>query len=184
VSTMPDVVTHRYDPLCGACLNLCSLPDDEALRVVETLRGTSRPTLKPDYLVRRRAAEEWLMREAASALQRPLRESPVYFFLGDFSYFADPSRPAALVLPLASLPSDGITFTLGDSMRVAEQSGRKVWKLEEIAALFARGEPVGDFGLSDQSGYQSQFIEMQVWERTSVLSQLPQRQEPESAESN
>jgi len=177
---MPEVVTHRYDPVHGACLNLCSLPDDEAMQVLESLRGKSRPNLKPDYLERRRAAEDWLLQAASCALKRPLGEKPVYFFLGDFSYCADPSRPAALVLPLSSLPTNSITFTLGDSMHVAEQPGRKVWKLEEIDELFGRSESVEGFGLSDRSGCQSQFIEMQVWERTSVLAQLPQPQASES----
>ena len=46
VITMPDVVTHRYDPTVGVCPNICSLPDFEALRVLDQLRRKCRPTLK------------------------------------------------------------------------------------------------------------------------------------------
>jgi hypothetical protein len=51
---MPDVVTHLYDPAIGVCPNICSLNDFEALRVLDQLRRKFRPTLKPNYLARRR----------------------------------------------------------------------------------------------------------------------------------
>jgi len=118
---MPAVVTYRYDPAIGACLNICSLPDIEALKVLERLRHQSRPKLKPNYLYRRRTTEKWLSNAASKALGRRFEKPPRYFFLGDFSYGTDPSRPAALMVPLSTLPAQAISFTLGDSMTVAEQ---------------------------------------------------------------
>ena len=165
MAEMPEVVTHRYDPARGACLNVCSLSDLEASHVLERLRRESRPTLKADYLARRHATEAWLAEAASEALGRIIGRRPVYFFLGDFSYLVDPSRPAALVVPLANLQGDAITFTLGDSMSVAEESGRRVYTLQEIVRLFEEDKRMAGFGFSDREGFQARFIEVQVWER-------------------
>jgi hypothetical protein len=165
---MPDVVTHRYHPAVGAWPGLCSLADDEASRVLDGLRRRFRPHLKPDYLARRRSTEQWLRKAASQLLRRRFTEAPGYAFLGDFSHAADPSRPAALLLPLAALPPDAITFTLGDSMSVAEQPGRRVYSLDELAALFASGGALAGFAVSDRDGVQHRFIEVQVWLRSAL----------------
>ena len=160
---MPDVATHRYDPAIGLCPNICSLPDLEALRVLDQLRRTLRPTLNPNYLARRRSTEQWLLEASSVVLGRRVDERPGYFFLGDFSHVADPSRPAAFIVPLSTLPMDAITFTLGDSMSVVEQERRRVYCLDDVVALFAAGDAVAGFGLSDRHGFQDRFIEVQVW---------------------
>jgi hypothetical protein len=164
----PEVVTHRYDPARGMCLNICALTDFEASRVLDQSRQVSRPKLKPDYLARRRKTEEWLSKTAREALGRALERLPVYFFLGDFSYFADLSGPAALVVPLATLPADTTTFTLGDSMSVAEHPMGRVYKLEAIVEMFERGDRPRGFGLSDKLGFQTRFVEVQVWDSSSL----------------
>jgi hypothetical protein len=162
---MPSVVTHRYDPAIGVSPGLCRLSDREALRVLEDLRHNGRPNLRPSYLVRRRATEEWLSAAANHLLGRLAEPCPAYFFLGDFRHAADPSRPAALLLPLRALPRDAITFTLGDSMGVAGQAGRRLYSLNEMAALFAQPEALAGFGFSDRYQVQDRFIEVQVWSR-------------------
>ena len=168
MTAMPGVITHRYDPARGACLNVCSLPDLEASRILDCLRRESRPTLKANYLARRRYTEEWLAQAASKVLGRAIQQRPAYFFLGDFSYIVDLSRPAALVIPLSSLAPEAMTFTLGDSMTVLEEPGRRVYKLREMVALFHHREAVTGFGLSDKAGFQTRFVEVQVWDRSSV----------------
>lgn len=169
---IPDLVTHRYHPYRGPCRNLCSLSDDEASQILDCLRRDSLPTLKPDYLIQRRMTEKWLASEASRVFGRSVLQPPVYFFLGDFSWFPDLSRPSSLVIPLASLSADAITFTLGDSMTVARQSSRKAYKFAEIAALFDEGEAIAEFGFSDRSGFQSHFIEVQLWDSSSLFSYM------------
>jgi hypothetical protein len=93
---MPDVVTHRYDPAIGMCPNICSLPGVEAARVLDKLRRGLRPTLRCDYLTRRRVTENWLSDAAAKVLGHRIADRPGYFFLGDFSHAKDLSRPSAL----------------------------------------------------------------------------------------
>jgi hypothetical protein len=164
VIAMPEVVTHRYDASVGICPNICSLPDLEASKVLDQLRGTSRPTLKPGYLARRRLTEQWLAKAATSLLNRSFEHVQGYFFLGDFSYGPDPSRPATLVVPLSALPVDAITFTLGDSMTVVEQASRRLYSFDEVCDLFRKGKPVANFAFSDKDGIQKRFIEVQLWE--------------------
>ncbi len=161
---MPEVVTHRYHADSGACRNLCVLPDDEALQVIDRLRREHRRTLKSDYLARRRAAERWLADAATEILGQRFPMGPAYFFLGDFSHFTDDlSRPASLVIPLASLPKSSMTFTLGDSMTVAAERTRRVYTYDDMVTLFAEDGVMAEFGLSDRCGLQRRFIEMQLW---------------------
>lgn len=165
---MPDVVTHRYDPVRGACLNLCTLPDEQASRVLDRLRRDSRPGLKLDYLQQRRATEKWLCAAATAVLGGSCDAPPAYFFLGDFSYGVDRSRPAALVIRLASLPAGSMTFTLGDSMTVARETEPRVYRLEDIAQLFTAREVLAQFEVCDRERIQERFVEMQLWDRRAI----------------
>lgn len=181
---MPAVVTHRYDPIRGACLNLCSLPDSEASLVLDRLRRESRPALKPNYLARRRATEVWLFEDASRVLGRALLQHPAYFFLGDFSYCHDASRPAALVFPLENLPADSITFTLGDSMSIGQDPRCRLYTLAEMVGLFADGADFSGFGFTDEPGYQARFVEVQVWDTSAIAPFTSQARVLSPEESN
>jgi len=166
---MPALMTHRYDPVVGSCRNVCSLPYDQALRVIDQLRRCLRPRLKPDYLEARLTTEDWLIRDAGKALDRDLNHRPVYFFLGDFSWFADPSRPATLLIALEDVEPDSMTFTLGDSMTIARKPDRRVYTLEEMIRSFIDAAPLAGFGFCDTGGPQAQFVEVQVWDKSAVI---------------
>jgi|SRR5579862_1351483 len=162
---IPDVVTHRYDPAVGICPNLCSLPDPEAERILGKLREEFRPTLKPHYLSRRRDTELWLSQAASALFGQPLC-LPGYFFLGDFSYMQDRSRPAALVIPLSVLPVQATTFALGDSMTIAAQPDRRLYGLSEISGVLAAVDQLTGGVFTDRAGPRSRFVEIQVWDRS------------------
>jgi hypothetical protein len=162
---MPDVVTHHYDPKVGACLNICGLTDDHALQVLNSLQRL-RPTLNSGYLARRRSTELWLAQAASQVLTRRVDDAPAYFFLGDFSHALEQARPASLLVPLSTLPSDAITFTLGDSMSLRGLTERKVYTLAEMVNMFASHTVVEAFGLSNRDGFQERFIEVQLWDRS------------------
>jgi hypothetical protein len=138
------------------------LQGTEASRVLDRLRARLRPRFKLDYLNRRLETERWLAEAASQALGSAFQPRPSYFFLGDFSHAADQSRPAALIIPLSKLPSDAITFTLGDSMSVAEQAHRRVYRLEEMVSLF-RTDVMAGYGFSDADRLQTRFVEVQWW---------------------
>ena len=115
--------------------------------------------------MRRRATEEWLFEAARNALSRTLEKHSTYFFLGDFSYFGDASRPVEIVIPLSSLPLEAMTFTLGDSTTVVEGPGRRIYDFRETAELFRSDDAVAPFSLSNRGGFQAHFIEVQLWDK-------------------
>ena len=162
---IPKVVTHRYDPTVGICANICSLPDLDASRVLRDLRERFRPTLKPDYLSRRKETELWLAENASNLLSRPVR-LPGYFFLGDFSFGIDQSRPSSLLLRLSRLPALATTFTLGDSMTIVAQSNRRLYPLSELTTVLAGHGVMSKVRFTDRSGFQKRFVEIQVWDRS------------------
>lgn len=160
---LPTVVTHIYDPVRGPFRNLCDLPDAEAERILDELRAAGRPTLRPGYLAKRRRAEAWLLAERCRRFGPPRLRHPLYFFLGDRADGLDPSRPAALVLPLAAFEPRMLTFTCPDSLACGPQS--EVMTLEEVAVLVRR------IGLPRAFG---DFMEMQLWDERPLAPYRPQ----------
>ncbi|WP_420100675.1 hypothetical protein [Bosea sp. (in: a-proteobacteria)] len=173
---LPAVVTHNFDPERGAFRNLCSLSDDAAQSVLASIANAGHRSIRPNYLARRRATEAWLLSERTRKLGVPKRQHPIYFFLGDMSDGADPSRLRSCVLPLASLPPDSITFTYPDSMTsyligfrddlAAERLPHhgKLFTLAEIVELIAQeGLPVTRWKSEPQRRH-DRFIEMQLWD--------------------
>ena len=116
MSTMPGIVTHYYDPLYGPFGNICTLPDAQAQRVLDSIALSGRRLVRENYLRRRRTTEAWLLSERQRKMGAPVIEHPIYFFLGDMADGLDPSRPESIRLPLAALPADMLTFTFPDSM--------------------------------------------------------------------
>ncbi len=147
----PTVITHTYHPARGALRNVCALPDDEAERVLDAIRASGTARLRPTYLAKRRATEAWLIGERIRLLGPTPLARPLYFFLGDFADGLDPSRPCALVLPLAAFAPEILTFTLADSMEAIEDAGPVLTLAEVTAHVAAHGLP-------------DRFIEVQVWD--------------------
>ena len=116
MTSLPAVITHNYDPARGAARNIRDLPPAEAERIVDEIRASGQRPIKANYLPRRRATEDWLIAERRRKLGETPLQRPVYVFLGDFADGRDPSRPAALVMPLAAFRLQTLTFTCPDSM--------------------------------------------------------------------
>jgi len=170
----PTVITHNYHPDRGPLRNICDLPDEAAERILDNIRAAGTARLRASYLRKRRVTEAWLIAERTRRLGPPRLPRPLYFFLGDFADGLDPSRPQSVVLPLAALAPEMLTFTYPDSMAsfsLARRDGHaadrkphhgRVFILEEIRAL------VADEGLPDPRGDArfDRFIEVQVWDDT------------------
>jgi hypothetical protein len=169
-SGTPAVVTHLYDPQRGPFRNICDLCDEEAERLLDEIRNAGRPSLKPDYLTRRRKTEAWLLAERCRKQGRPYLDHPVYFFLGDRSDWRDASRPASIVLPLKLFPEGTLTFTFPDSMaslplsleekHLGDRKGYhgKVFTLAEIRTVIA------DIGMPCGRARYDTFVEAQAWD--------------------
>lgn len=176
MQSIPGVVTHNYHPDRGALRNLCGLPRDEAAAVLAAINALRLVPLKADYLERRLTTERWLYAERKRKLGKTRLDHPIYCFLGDFADGLDPSRPESLVIPLAALPPETLTFTYPDSMaslalatKAAHAAERmpyhgQVFTLDEIRDVIA------EHGMPDQRGkmavpkFNDRFIEVQVWD--------------------
>jgi hypothetical protein len=176
MSSLPAVITHRYHPSRGIGGNVCDLPEAEAERILQSLRAMGRG-LRPDYLRKRLRVEDWLISAKNEKLGPTPLLRPVYFFLGDFTAAEDPSRPAALVMPLAAFPPDCLTFTYADSMTShqlgiididhlarAESHHGRVFTRTEIAEVIATlGLPQDQWRIN-AGAWRDLFIEVQVWD--------------------
>lgn len=174
--SLPDVITHNYDPDRGAFRNICDLPEGEAEAILSEIRNTVRSSLKQSYLSRRLRTERWLYAERTRKCGKPYLKHPIYFFLGDFADGRDPARPESLVLPLASLPPEVLTFTYPDSMaslplatKAMHSDDRKpyhgqVFTLAEIKAVIAQFGMPPRHGVTATPKVYDRFIEVQVWD--------------------
>ncbi|WP_422366068.1 hypothetical protein [Pelagibius sp.] len=174
--SLPDVITHNYDPDRGAFRNICNLPPWEAETILSEIRNTTQSSPKENYLRRRLRTERWLYAERTRKCGKPYLKHPIYFFLGDFADGRDPARPESLVLPLASLPPEVLTFTYPDSMaslplatEAMHSDDRKpyhgqVFTLAEIKAVVAQFGVPSSHGLTAAPDVYDRFIEVQVWD--------------------
>ena len=174
--SLPDVITHNYDPARGALRNLCTLPPDKAEAILVAIRASGLSRIKADYLERRFRTEDWLLRERTGKLGRPHLKHPIYFFLGDFADGLDPSRPESLVIPLSVLPPETLTFTYPDSMASLPLATKdvhlpdrkpyhgQVFTLREIEDVIARFGMPGHQGQTAPLKTHDRFIEVQVWD--------------------
>jgi hypothetical protein len=184
---LPGVVTHNYHPVRGPFRNICELPRSEADRVLREIAATGDRTIKPDYLERRFATEEWLQSEKQRKLGPTRLMRPIYFFLGDFADGQDVSRPLSIIMPLAEFAPDSITFTYPDSMAsvaIAERDVHighrrdyhgQVFTLHEIKDVIARHGMPADRWKTEPSMQYDKFVEMQVWDDRPINQYLDRR---------
>ena len=176
MSAMPEIVTHNYDLLRGPFRNICTLPDAQAQRILDTIALSGKRFIRENYLQRRRKTEAWLLSERQRKMGSPAIGHPIYFFLGDMADGLDPSRPESIVLPLAALPADMLTFTFPDSMASLPLSlydehasdrmsyHGQVFTLEEIRQVIAEFGMPGEGSQSDRTAKYDRFIEVQLWD--------------------
>lgn len=183
---LSDIVTHNFHPAFGPCRNICDLDDDAAERIFERIRQAGGRALKPGYLKRRRATEDWLVRERRRKLGAPALARPIYFFLGDFADGMDPSRPASLQMRLRDFPPDALTFTFPDSMAslalansgtslVAEPYCGQVFTFSEMLRAIPTTNLRRYLDSRDPARGFGRFVEMQVWDDAPIRRHLEGR---------
>jgi hypothetical protein len=161
MSVLPNTITHYFDPRNPIGLNICELDLLEAEKVLNRIRQSGSRFLRDNYLGRRHDVENWLLSAKSAKLGRTPLRRPIYFFLGDFPDGGDPSRPAALKLPMSLFSGSSLTFTVGDSMSVflksklSKDSGLPAILDMKEAAVYLRQN-----GLPQRP----EFVEVQVWD--------------------
>ena len=190
MAVIPDVITHNYDPARGCLRNLCDLPPKDAERVLDDIRASGKRSIKPSYLQRRLRTEAWLIEQRTGKLGYTPLARPVYFFLGDFSDGLDPSRPNSLVMPLAALPENVLTFTYPDSMASLPLATKEEHRPErrpyhgQVFTLPEIIDVVERFGFSQADHTMNQFdrfIEVQLWDLHPVQEWLGERRQAQSS---
>lgn len=177
---LPDIVTHNYDPIRGRFQNICDLPRSEAESILQEIRKTQQSRLKENYLDRRLHVEKWLRTERQKLIGSTSRNTPIYFFVGDFADGRDSLRPKSLCMRLDTFSEDVVTFTYSDSMSCFENTNaddeqsppfpRKLFTLKSLKEAVQKWGMPTNFS-STQSGRQP-FIEMQLWD-DAPLHQVP-----------
>lgn len=183
--SLPTVITHNFHPARGAFRNVCSLPRDDAERIIASIRHDGHAYINDSYFTRRLKTEDWPIAERSRKIGTTRLERPIYFFLGNMADGWDKSRPASIVLPLAMFDAEAVTFTFPDSMTSCPSTNRNysgtcpwrgdVFTLAEITEIVARhGFP--DPSLPREKRGPDSFIEVQIWDdRPLMESDLHQR---------
>ncbi len=187
---MIDYLTHYYIRGTPPFRSLSTLPDDEALTLMqalyaETLFG-ARFKEPLQYLRGRRMTEQWVRAEFSAKGGQPQEPYPIYMVLGSSPWLekAAPETPdhGEIRIPLSVFQEGDVSFTYPDSMishwfgtdRPAEYyqpdyHGKIFTRTEILAIVAARGLPEEDWEprLPD---HLAPYIEAQVWNRQPLLA--------------
>ena len=179
MSAFPDVVTHTFNPGPGPFLNLCALEDTAAELILDEMRRDYGRCVGGSYLARRRATEDWLIRERRRKGVSGSLARPIYFFLGNYDDGLDAARPAACVVPLSLLPPETLSFTLRDSMecfdairfRSGDAPYASLYTYREMKRIYTAGGQIlperrdapGPPAGSTLAPVRRGFVEVQVW---------------------
>ena len=180
---MVDYLTHYYSSDLGPFQTLSSLPDEEALAIMEALYDDTPFGLRfkdpIQYLQDRQDTERWVRAEFIAKGGQPLASYPISMVLG-FSPWVqsiapNPALHAEIRIPLSILTVYDVSFTYPDSMISRWLSREKpepyyqpelhgrVFTLPEILALVAvKGMPEIEWQ-SNLPDDEAPYIEAQVW---------------------
>lgn len=184
METLPEVITHNYDPQRPFLNSLCDLPPEEAEKVLQAIRDSGKRIIKADYLSRRFDTETWLISEKRRLLGPTRRTRPIYFFLGHFADGRDWSRACSIVMPLRLIPDEVLTFTYPDSMAsfsIATRESHRFDRQPYHGQVYTRAQIKGVIeaygmpsreGNTDPSRRYDRFVEVQVWDERPVIEFL------------
>jgi hypothetical protein len=182
---LPDFLTHYYKD--RPFRTLSDLPSVEVAPVLERIAAAGDIEFRltrEEYLPRRRDIEAVMRTQFAGLGGKPTRANPHYAILGTFSLYEDDPYYRSETLPLASLPTEAVSFTFTDSffafsdanlrgVRIPERPYHgRVYRLEDLPAL------VGTFGLPGERWRTEPgrrfdvYIEAQIWDDAPILGYL------------
>jgi hypothetical protein len=186
---MVDYLTHYYLRETAPFRSLSTLPDDEALKLMQSLYDETAFGIRfkdpLHYLHNRRRTEQWVRAEFIKKSGQPQDPYPVYMVLGSSPWLVkaapDTSRHSEIRIPLFFLQEGDVSFTYPDSMislwfgqdRPAEYyqpdyHGRVFTRSEILAIIAARGLPEVDWEPRLPPEL-APYIEAQVWNRQLLL---------------
>jgi hypothetical protein len=180
---MIDYLTHYYSLDKEPFQSLSALPDDEAIKIMETLCDDTpygeRFKDPVQYLKDRKETEQWVREAFIAKGGRPKDKFPIPMVLGSSKWIVDvaPDREkhGEIRIPLSAFTEYDVSFTYPDSM-ISRWLGRdkpveyyraelhgKVFTISEILALVEKkGMPEEDWEIKLPKSL-APYIEAQVW---------------------
>jgi len=163
---------HYCHPDCEPLKNIMRLPEEEAFRLAADM-ARKHPDASAffrfsdfdSYYPRRMEADGILSAAFRDRGGRPAQAHPLSFAL-EGSDFLDGwfDRGTVLRLPLACVPEDRISFTLGDSLGMLDRTGGFIFlTLPELLSRI-RAHPEGATGFLRDMKQQYRYIEAQLWD--------------------
>ncbi len=165
-------MTHYYYTGTDPWQNIMNLPEAEAFRVAEELAGAHPGTQSfgrfadfSNYYPLRKKADQFVRDRFVSLSGKPELEHPYCFCLGESEYLESWfSNGEKLVLGLAGIPDDQVSFTYGDSCALIGKGKEpkvmtKSMLLSEIAAC-------GSYeAFLNKVREECTYVEVQLWMR-------------------
>jgi len=181
------IITHYYHKNDLPFQRLTTLPDDEALLLMEQLSEKSGLVYRrfknpPNYLSDRKITEKWLYDEFIKTGGNPKLKSPYYFVVEKSLWIEEGYNGESLQIqiPVEKIDPSIISFTYSDSMVsfwLGEQLGKpfykhdyhgKVFSLEEIKTIINVVGIPNDEWKTELSKKYDFFIEAQLWDEQPI----------------
>ena len=166
-------ITHYYYPGTDPWKNIMDLPEEEAFRKAAELAASHPGTTSfgrfadfVNYYPRRKKADEYVRNAFLRLGGKPALRNPYSFVLAECEYLKEWFDSSdKIVLDLAGIPDDRVSFTLGDSCAqiqhgIEPEVLTKAMLLDRIRSC---GGSVDTF-LKESLG-KHYYVEVQLWDR-------------------
>lgn len=181
---MVNYLTHYYLQDTGPFQSLSSLPDEEALKIMESLYDNTPYGVRFKdpirYLKDRRETEQWVREGFIAKGGKPQDSYPIPMVLGSSKWLEEnaPTRGVGteIRIPLSIFTENDVSFTYPDSM-ISYWFGRDkpaeyylpalhgiVFTLSEILAIVTEKGLPEDGWETNLPAYLAPYIEAQVWQ--------------------
>ncbi len=163
---------HYCHKSCRPFHNIMRLPKAEAFRLARELAEKNPQTTAfyrfadfENYYSRRMWTDVLLHERFTRLGGRPEQKHPLFFTLGG-SDFLDRWFDCGTVygLPLAAIPDDAVSFTIGDSCAAAERGKEAIFLTKAQLADVLYTDPATAETFLRETGQSCTYIEAQLWQ--------------------
>lgn len=170
-------IVNYCHPNCVPFLNICRLPKNEAFEIAYKMADKN-PDITAfirfadfeNYYPHRMKQDEYLYNSFISIGGKPQEKHPLSFVLHDSEYLDKWFENGTVnKISLRNIPSEFISFTLGDSMSAFERDGRLTMYTKEMLSdiLHNYDGSIDDYIKEIADKYY--YIEVQLWNDDYVL---------------
>lgn len=157
---------------CTPLMNIMRLPEAEAFALAAKMAKENPQTTAfyrfadfPNYYPRRMEADARLHAAFAELGGHPVEQHPLSFVLQGSDYLAAWFDHGIVTeIPLACVPEEQVSFTLGDSMAVLARDGRFTMLTLGMLAQAMEDHPEGPAGWLREAQEKHHYIEVQLWD--------------------